>query len=118
MTEHGRTLLQLNLPPLGRLAVAAADSAGSLPGPGLVVALEHRTPAGSQTLAGLLDRERVLQLQETLTHWLVATEMAAEGHPGAPEPVVLEGTAAGTVQLHDTATVAAWLESGADETQL
>lgn len=103
--EDRQELLALILPPQGRLAVAATDSAGLLPGPGLVLALEHKTAAGSQTVAGLLDRQRVLALQRTLGEWLAATQ------PATAAPVQRQD---GAVEVADASTVATWLASGAE----
>lgn len=66
--------LQLTLPPQGRLLVAAREDAGRLPGPGLVLGIEHKDPMGSQTVAALLDRPRALALWQTLEQWLLDTE--------------------------------------------
>lgn len=113
MTERTHTeLLAMILPPQGRLAVAATDSAGLLPGPGLVIALEHKTAAGSQTLAGLLDRDRVRQLQQTLLAWLVATD--GSGPSDIPAAAAVQQVMAGTLETADENTVAQWLESGAE----
>jgi hypothetical protein len=109
--EHGQELLALILPPQGRLAVAASDSAGLLPGPGLMLALEHKGPAGSQTVAGLLDRQRVLALQQTLGEWLAATGQ----QPATVSPAhVVERREDGAVEVVDSSTVATWLASGAE----
>jgi hypothetical protein len=113
MTEHTE-LLAMILPPQGRLVVAAAASAGHQPGPTLVLALEHKMAAGSQTVAGLLDVEQVRLLRDGLDLWLRA---AARGDVQAkPDATTrLPGLAGGLVGTADEQTVARWLASGADE---
>lgn len=113
MTERTHTeLLAMILPPQGRLVVAAAASAGLLPGPGLVLALEHKGPTGSQTVAGLLDRQRARQLMHTLGDWLVATD--GSGPSDIPAAAAVQQVMAGTLETADENTVAQWLESGAE----
>lgn len=109
--EDRQELLALILPPQGRLAVAAAETAGLLPGPGLVLVLEHKAASGSQTVAGLLDRDQVRQVQEALTHWLAAAE-AQPATPSLARLVVQDED--GALEVIDSATVAQWLPSGAE----
>jgi hypothetical protein len=110
MTDHTE-LLVLILPPQGRLVVAAADSAGLLPGPGLVLALEHKSAAGSQTVAGLLDRDRVRQLYHALADWLTGTDPAVQRRAAARPTVESDG-------MVTESTVAQWLASGAEQLPL
>ncbi len=106
MTEHTE-LLALILPPQGRLALAATETAGLLPGPGLVLALEHKAATGSQTVAGLLDRQQAVQLYHALGDWLTGTDPDVARRRAAAPNVDPDG-------LVDERTVARWLDSGAD----
>lgn len=112
MTDHTE-LLVLILPPQGRLVVAAADSAGLLPGPGLVLALEHKSATGSQTVAGRLDVEQVRLLRDGLDLWLrVAARGDVQAKPDATTQLP------GLVGTADEQTVAQWLASGAEQLPL
>jgi hypothetical protein len=111
MTDHTE-LLALILPPQGRLVVAAADSAG-LPGPMLVLALEHKSATGSQTVAGRLDVEQVRLLRDGLDLWLrVAARGDVQAKPDATTQLP------GLVDVATDGTVAEWLASGAEQLPL
>jgi hypothetical protein len=111
MTEHTE-LLALILPPQGRLALATADSTG-LPGPMLVLALEHKAATGSQTVAGRMDVEQVQLLRDGLDLWLqIARRGDVQMKPDAAAQAVLP--ALRTLEDVDEHTVATWLASGAE----
>jgi hypothetical protein len=74
-------LLTLTLPPLGRLMVAAAETAGRLPGPGLIIAVEQKDAMGAVSMAGLLDRERVQKVRDCLDRWLEASDPQPQPEP-------------------------------------
>jgi hypothetical protein len=92
MDDTGHVLLELILPPQGRLVLMTGEHAGRLgPGPGLVVALEHKGPTGSQSLAGLLDQQLARTLRDALDMWLrIAERGDVEARPDAGERLSID----------------------------
>lgn len=118
MTEHTE-LLALILPPQGRLVLATAERAGQLP-PALVLALEHKAATGSQTVAGRMTQEQVRLLRDGLDLWLrIAERGDVQARPATTSPAhVIRSGVDGIVEVADEGTVAQWLASGIEPTDV